>query len=153
VVDISARARDRLPGGMRLGKLSLTADPVERYRFIAKRTPEGLELSGHYPDAQTRDAVAGVVEQLYFEGIEDKLRLGDGAPRGFTAAVTFGLQQLSQLAAGEVEIEGGAIRVAGETAYPQLASMLRDRIPKAAPAGFRAAAQINADPPATASVR
>jgi OOP family OmpA-OmpF porin len=153
VVDIAARARDRLPTGMRAGKLSLTADPVERYRFVAKRTGDGLELSGHYPDAQTRDAVAGVVEQLYFEGVDDKLRLGDGAPRGFAAAVTFGLQQLSQLAAGEVAIEAGAIRITGETAYPQLASLLRDRIPKAAPAGFRAAADINADPPATASVR
>jgi hypothetical protein len=153
VLDISARARDGLPAGMRPGKLSLTADPVERYRFVAKRTGEGLALSGHYPDAQTRDAMAAVVEQLYFEGIDDKLRLGDGAPRGFAAAVTFGLQQLSQLAAGEVEIEPGAIRITGETAYPQLAAMLRDRIPKAAPAGFKAAAEINADPPATASVR
>jgi hypothetical protein len=138
---------------MRLGKLSLTAEPVEHYRFVARRTAEGLELSGHYPDAQMRDAIAAVTEQLYFEGIDDRLRLGDGAPRGFSAAVTFGLQQLSQLAAGEVEIEGGAIRITGDTAYPQLAAMLRDRIPKTAPAGFRAEAQINSDPPATASVR
>ena len=153
VADISARVRDRLPAGMRAGKLSLTSEPVERYRFVARRTAEGIELSGHYPDAQMRDAIAAVTEQLYFEGIDDRLRLGDGAPRGFAAAVTFGLQQLSQLASGEVEIEGGAIRIAGETAYPQLAAMLRDRIPRTAPAGFRAAAQINADPPATASVR
>jgi OOP family OmpA-OmpF porin len=153
VVDISTRVRDRLPAGMRAGKLSLTADPVEQYRLVAKRTGDGLQLSGHYPDPQTRGAVDAVVEQLYFEGVDDKLRLGDGAPRGFAAAVTFGLQQLSQLAAGEVEIDAGTIRVSGDTPYPQLASMLRDRIPKSAPAGFKAAADINADPAATASVR
>jgi hypothetical protein len=152
-VDVAARGRDTLPAGLRLGKVSVTSAPVARYRLVARRTADGLELSGHYPDAPTRTAVSETLNQLYFERIADALRLGDGAPRGYAAAATFALEQLSQLGWGEAEIEGGKIRIAGETSYPQLAQMLRERIPRTAPAGWAATADIKADPPATASLR
>jgi hypothetical protein len=152
-VDIAARGRDTLPAGLRLGKVSVTSTPVARYRLVARRNADGLELSGHYPDAPARTAVSETLNQLYFERIADSLRLGDGAPRGYAAAATFALEQLSQLGSGEAEIEGGKIRIAGETSYLQLAQMLRERIPRTAPAGWAATAEIKADPPATASLR
>lgn len=150
---VAAGLNAEMPAGFRLGDLSLSPIRPQPYRFQARRAPGRLLLAGHLPDEAARDSLRSLVRRRFFvEVIDDQLRLADGAPAGFVAGASFGLEQLSRLAEGEASLKETALVVSGETLYEQTAEQMRAELgaappgatPRSAalPSGFTAEADI-----------
>jgi hypothetical protein len=140
---IAAALGGNLPAGFRLGDLRLSAVRPQPYRFQARRAPGRLLLSGHLPDAATRDSVRTLVRRRFFiEAIDDQLRLADGAPSGFAAGVSASLEQLSRLAEGEAALKETVLVLSGEALYEQTAERMPADLRAALPPGYTAQADI-----------
>jgi osmotically-inducible protein OsmY len=140
---IAAALEGNLPAGFRLGDLRLSAVRPQPYRFQARRARGRLLLSGHLPDAAARDSVRSLVRRRFFvETVDDQLRLADGAPSGFAAGASAGLEQLSRLAEGEAALKETALVLSGEALYEQTAERMPADLRAALPPGFTAQANI-----------
>ena len=140
---IAAALGGGLPAGFRLGEVRLAAVRPQPYRFQARRAPGRLLLAGHLPDEAARDSVRSLVRRRFFvEAIDDQLRLADGAPSGFAASASAGLEQLSRLAEGEAALKETALVLSGETLYEQTAERMPADLRAALPPGFTAHADI-----------
>jgi OmpA-OmpF porin, OOP family len=117
---IKAAVQSDLPPGLRRGAIAVSVRPPSPYAFRARREAGRLTLTGYYPDQAAHTAMETLIRDRFFsEQVVDKLRPADGAPKNYLAGVSFGLDHLSRLAAGEVAISGAAIEVSGEALYEQ----------------------------------
>jgi len=117
-----AAVQSGLPPGLRLGATAIAVRPPSPYAFRARREAGTLTLTGYYPDRAARTAIETLIRDRFFsEQVVDKLRPAEGAPKGYLAGVSFGLEHLSRLAAGEVAISGASVEVKGEALYEQTA--------------------------------
>jgi hypothetical protein len=136
---VSAALESETPPGFRLGGIQLSAVRPQPYRFEARRAPGRLLLAGHLPDEAARDGVRALVRKRFFtEAVDDQLRLADGAPAGFAAGASAGLEQLSRLAEGEAALRETALVLSGETLYEQTAERMPADLRAALPPGFTA---------------
>jgi hypothetical protein len=85
------------------------------------------------------------------EPVVDKLRYGDGAPRGYLAGVSFGLEQLSFLASGDVAVNDTAVQISGESLYEQTAEQTMRAVSSISLPGWTGKADVKVRPPAQAS--
>ena len=123
--------------------VAVTPMVVAPYRFSARREGGRLVLRGHVPSSEARDQIKAVIRERFFhEQITDETRLADGAPPAFVAGATSAIEALSQLATGEAAVEGPTLKVSGEALYAQAAAAMPSRIAAAAPAGWRATAEV-----------
>jgi hypothetical protein len=130
------------PAGLKVQSPALTAVPISPFRFSARREPGALVLSGYVPSDEAREEIRREIgERFFHERVVDETRLADGAPAKFTTGARFVLDQLSQLASGEATVTGNALKVAGETLYPEAADRMRQTV-KAPPAGWKGVAEI-----------
>lgn len=119
---VRAALRDGLPPGLQSGSVMITIRPPSPYAFRAYREPGTLTLTGYYPDEATRAAIHDLIRKRFFgERIVDRLRAADGAPKSYLAGVSFGLEHLARLAAGEVAVSDTSVQVSGEALYEQTA--------------------------------
>lgn len=131
------------PTGLTTRASALAAASVSPFIFSARREAGALVLGGYLPSPEIREEIAQAIRERFFhERVVDEARIADGASPRFVAGARFALDQLSQLASGEVTIAGEAVRVSGETFYPEAAGRMRETISKAAPAGWKATADI-----------
>jgi hypothetical protein len=112
------------------------------YRLSFRREPGRLVLSGSIPDAATRQEVAALARERFFqERIVDETRILPGAPQGFAAGARFALDQLSHLASGEAALAGTALTIEGESLYAEAAEEIARKV-RRAPGGFTGSAEI-----------
>jgi hypothetical protein len=131
------------PAGLKVQSPALTAAAISPFRFSARREAGALLLSGYLPNDEAREEITrAIAERFFHERVVDETRLADGAPARFTAGARFVLDQLSQLASGEAAISGNALKITGETFYPEAADRMRQTIAKAPPAGWKGTADI-----------
>jgi hypothetical protein len=145
--DAPARAvaalRKSLPGGAEAGVVAVTVTPPSPYVFAARRETGALILTGYVPDEAARDAIRQLVRTRFLtEPLVDKLRYASGAPRGYLAGVSFGLEQLSGLASGELNVNGTTLRVSGESLYAQAAEQAARTISAVSLPGWTGRADI-----------
>ena len=137
----SAMERE-VPGGVSVGKVEVSAPPIEPFPFTARRGPGLISIGGYLPDERARAEILALVRRRFLtEQVVDESRLGDGARPDFVRGVLFGLEQLAQLAAGEVAISDASLRVLGEALYEQAAEQTR-RMIASAPPGWKVSAEI-----------
>jgi surface antigen len=131
------------PAGLKVESPALKAASISPFTFTARREAGALVLRGYVPSPETRTEIAEAIRERFFhERVVDEARLADGAPPRFAAGVRFALDQLSQLASGEATLTGSALRISGETLYPEAADRMRKTVVQAPPAGWKGTAEI-----------
>ena len=145
--DVRANLRP-LPQGFALTQVAIESRAIRPYVFSATKGEGTLALSGYVPDAKTKSDILDTARR-YFEGdrIEDKLVEGPGAPKDFSLATRFVLQELSRLSVGaSLAISDGTLAVKGlalfDSARDQVAAILRRDLP----AGFKSTIEIGTAP-------
>jgi OOP family OmpA-OmpF porin len=132
-----------VPAEVELGGITLSVLPVSPYRFSGRRKGGTLVLDGFAPSEVARQGILDAARRAFLaDRIVDNIRVADGAPPRFGEAATFALEQLAQLAAGEANLSGTALRIEGEALYHQQAERTRARIARDAPPGWNAVAAI-----------
>ena len=149
IPDAEALMRDARPAGVSAGRVTLTARPLSPYRVAIRRTPEAVTLTGHVPDAATRDRVLDVLRpRLFREPILDRTRLADGAPPNLGAALAAAAPLVVSLAAGEASVSDRTLTLTGESLYREVAARAPDRLAEALPPGWTGKATVSTRQPA-----
>lgn len=146
-IDITGNARDHdgfsrietalnggLPLGYRLGEMEIVPPSVKPYVWSANFDSGRVELGGYAVSNTDRQLVVAKVESLFLGAtIEDNMKLGSGAPDGFSAAVFFALAQLSGFTGGQVSLEDLKLSISGSiddiTIYDAVSSALDGALP------------------------
>ncbi|MCJ2032927.1 hypothetical protein [Methylobacterium sp. J-068] len=135
--EIDARMRDAMPAGLTRGGVALTTRPLSPYRVGLRREPEAVTVTGHLPDAGTREALLATLRaRLFRERLVDRTRLDQAAPAGLTPALQAAAGSLMLLARGEVRIADRSVSLTGESLYPQSARRVGDALAAAMPEGW-----------------
>lgn len=101
-------------------------------------------LEGYVPDEVTRRAVADAVRSRFPRfTVDDRLKVAAGAPTGWQACVTAGIDGVAKLDGGELRLEGTTLRIAGSTTDRSLADTLQRDVQAAAGTGCTVAADID----------
>ncbi|WP_336485583.1 flagellar motor protein MotB [Methylobacterium nigriterrae] len=149
IAEAEALMRDRRPAGVGAGTVALSARPLSPYRVTIRRDADAVTVSGHLPDAATRERVLASMRPHFFrERIVDKARLADGAPADLVAALQAAIPRLATLASGEIAATDRSLRLAGESLYAQSARRLSETLPPAMPAAWSAIVAVQARNPA-----
>lgn len=103
-----------LPTGLSIISESIRPPFVDPFVFVATLGENSLSLSGSVPSEDARKHVRELSRQLFTRpGLEDKLQLASGAPKGWDNAVDAALRALSQLESGKVSLSGLAVTIDG----------------------------------------
>lgn len=139
IPEIEALLRDRLPAGLKRGAVALTTRPLSPYRIALRRDADSVTLTGHLPDAGTREMLlAALRPRLFRERLVDRTRLGQGAPADLTRALLASAGSLALMAKGEIRIADRSVTLTGESLYPQSARRIREEVTAAMPEGWSA---------------
>ncbi|MCW5715419.1 MAG: OmpA family protein [Bauldia sp.] len=143
---VAALART-LPASLVLNTNLVRAPVASPFRFIASVGPEAVTLSGVAPSFEIRRALAAAAE-LRFAPLDVAVEalLADGAPDGFAEAVIAGLQAISRLDAGRLEIVDGAVSVSGVAPYDGAPARVEEQLRAALPPGYRVTTAITVKP-------
>lgn len=121
------------PDSLTLGDITLNPPAISPYIWSAEATGSGVTLSGYVPDAETREAILSVADQL--GSISDRMDIGSGAPDGFEAAVEALLGQMNGLENATAAINDRELSLAGEAATSEAYRSANDFL-GSLPAGF-----------------
>ena len=140
---IRAAVRSGLPSGLAAGTVAVTVRPPSPYAFSARREAGTLTLTGYYPDPAARAAIDSLIRNRFFsEQVVDRLRRADGAPKGYAAGVSFGLEHLARLASGEILVRDASVEVKGEALYEQTAEQTARAVRAVALPGWTGTAEV-----------
>ena len=149
IPDAEALMRDARPAGVRAGSVALTARPLAPYRVTIRRTADAVTLSGHVPDARTRERVLESLKpRLFREAVIDRTRLAEGAPPDLGEALAAAIPLVTGLADGEVAVSDRALTLTGESLYRESATRVPDRLAEVLPPGWTGRASVSARQPA-----
>jgi OOP family OmpA-OmpF porin len=131
-----------LPASLKLAASEVTPPKVSPFRFTVERTGTGITMSGYVPDQAARKELFDAAQRKFGNvSIGGDLVFAYGAPDGFSDAAAAGLQALSRLAGGRVDVVDKNIAVQGLTYQPQAVGDLADALNDALPDGFAADTQ------------
>ena len=140
---VRAAVRSGLPPGLAAGTVAVSVRPPSPYAFRARREAGTLTLTGYYPDPATRAAIDNLVRNRFFsEQVVDRLRRADGAPKGYAAGVSFGLEHLARLASGEMLVRDTSVEMKGEALYEQTAEQTARAVRAVALPGWTGTAEV-----------
>jgi OmpA-OmpF porin, OOP family len=148
IPDAEALLRDARPAGVKAGRVALTARPLSPYRVTLRRTADAVTLTGHVPDARTRERVLDALKpRLFREPVIDRLRFADGAPPDLGDALVTAIPLVTVLAAGEVAVSDRTLTLTGESLYREGAARAGDRLAEVLPPGWTGRASVSARQP------
>jgi OmpA-OmpF porin, OOP family len=126
-----------LPASLVLNNALVTAPVESPYRFTAAVGPETVTLSGAVPSPELR-GFFGEQAELRFATlpVTNEMRLASGAPVGFEEVVLAGLQAISRLDAGRLEVVDLAVSVTGVAPYQGAITRIEEQLRDALPAEF-----------------
>lgn len=151
VDEIDALLREARASGIAAGPVDLAASPLSPYRLAIRREPDSVTLSGHLPDAATRERALATLRPRFFkERIVDRSRIAEGAPGGLASAIEAGIASLSLLATGEVRISDRSLTLTGDSLYRESAGRAGADLTQRMPPGWQARAEVV--PPASARI-
>lgn len=144
-----------LPAGLALS--GVPALTLSRYGFSAAVDKTGGTLSGHLPDAGSKQAIAALIEASPLRGkIRDETTVVPAAPAGFGVAARSAVQDLLRLDFGSVELVDHDVNVKGLTCRELIRAEVETNAATGLPQGFAGKAEIGMrqtgcviDPPST----
>ena len=132
-----------LPTGLSIISESIRPPAVDPFVFAATLDENALSLSGSVPSEDARKHVRELSRQLFTRpGLEDKLQLGSGAPKGWDNAVDTALRALSQLESGKVSLSGLALTIEGIARDERTATKVSYRLKRDMPEPFSTSESI-----------
>ncbi|MCI9881047.1 BON domain-containing protein [Methylobacterium goesingense] len=139
IPEIEALLRDGMPAGLGRGGTALTTRPLSPYRVALRRDVEAVTVTGHLPDAETREILLGTLRpRLFRERLIDRTRLGEGAPHELARVLRSTATALALLARGEAQIADRSLTLTGESPYAQGSRRISDDLSSAMPPGWTA---------------
>ncbi|MBE3109395.1 MAG: hypothetical protein IMZ46_02610, partial [Acidobacteria bacterium] len=142
-----AEIKKALSGPLPTG-LSILAEDVrpplaDPFVFVANLTTNALKLTGSVPSESARKNVRELARQLFTRpGLDDKLQLASGAPKGWDNAVSAALRALSQLESGKVSLQGLAVTIDGMAPDERTALFISSQLKRDLPALFSSSESI-----------
>ncbi|MBN9439154.1 OmpA family protein [Bosea sp. (in: a-proteobacteria)] len=144
-----------LPAGLGLSGAPLLT--LSRYGFSAAVDRTGGTLSGHLPDAGSKQAIVELIEASPLRGkIRDETTIVPAAPTGFGVAARSAVQDLLRLDLGSVDLVDHEVSVQGLTCRELIRSEVETNAASGLPEGFTGKAEIGMrqtgcviDPPST----
>ena len=142
-----AEIKKALSGPLPTG-LSILAEDVrpplaDPFVFVANLTTNALKLTGSVPSDSARKDVRELARQLFTRpGLDDKLQLASGAPKGWDNAVSAALRALSQLESGKVSLSGLAVTIEGMAPDERTALYISSQLKRDLPALFSSSESI-----------
>jgi outer membrane protein OmpA-like peptidoglycan-associated protein len=144
-----------LPAGLVLS--GMPALTINRYGFSAAVDKTGGTLSGHLPDAGSKQAIAALIEASPLRGkIQDETTIVPAAPAGFGVAARSAVQDLLRLDFGSVELVDHDVSVKGLTCRELIRAEVETNAATGLPQGFTGKAEVGMrqtgcviDPPST----
>ncbi|KUL94439.1 hypothetical protein DK26_15780 [Bosea sp. WAO] len=144
-----------LPAGLVLS--STPALTINRYGFSATVDKTGGTLTGHLPDAGSKQAIAALIEASPLRGkIQDETTIVPAAPAGFGVAARGAIQDLLRLDLGSVSVVDHDVSVQGLTCRDLIRAEIETNAASGLPEGFTGKAEVAMrqtgcviDPPST----
>lgn len=113
-VDIKKALAGPLPMGLSIKGASVRPPVADPFVFTADLGANALSLSGSVPSEASRKQLRELSRQLFERpGLDDRLEVASGAPKGFDEAVNAALRALSSLESGKVAVSGRAVTIEG----------------------------------------
>jgi OmpA-OmpF porin, OOP family len=135
-----------LPSMAQSSVVSVPPPQVSDYWVSISRQPGGtFVFDGYAPNAEARDALGA-----HTGADVSWLKLGSGAPSGYTAATTFGLAALDRLSEGRFALRGSVLSISGVAATQADFLALHQSLAKDVPPGLILAMAEIAAPPVEA---
>jgi hypothetical protein len=151
-----AEIKKALSGPLPTG-LSILAEDVrpplaDPFVFVADLTTNALKLTGSVPSESARKDVRELARQMFTRpGLDDKLQLASGAPKGWDNAVSAALRALSRLESGKVSLSGLAVTIEGMAPDEKTAAYISSQLKRDLPALFSSSESIRWKTAATES--
>jgi outer membrane protein OmpA-like peptidoglycan-associated protein len=137
-----ALARD-LPKGLRLAKRDIAAPVAKPYTWSARLGENQLEFSGFTPSEAARDDIFSRAKLAFPKfAIVDRTQTAAGAPADWRNAAAIGLELLTSLKDGAIELTDTAMALSGTAAGAETADALRRLLRERMPASFKVADTI-----------
>ena len=128
--------------------LKLRAPNVSPYTFKVERGDGTVSLTGYAPDAAARQQIEAAAKAQFFDtSVRDDLKVAEGAPQGFTAAITGAMPALARLTKGSLTLVGGQADVSGEAPYPKAVDEVKAALAPAPGSAFTVKTDIAVAPP------
>ena len=103
-----------LPAGLTVKGDEVRPPVVDPFEFTADLGVNALSLAGSVPSEDARKQVRELSRQLFERpGLDDRLELASGAPKGWNEAVIAALHALSKLDTGKIALSGLAVSIEG----------------------------------------
>src|SRR5262245_55560365 len=142
---VKSALANNLPKGIKLTSDLVTAPVVSPFTWSAQLTEGRLVLAGYVPSEATHaDLLAAAKAGFGTVVIVDQMQPGDGAPKGWSGAAVAGLNALTRLQAGSVELKDAALVVSGLAGDAAAAEAARIALRAALPPSIRLTDQIKA---------
>ncbi|HEV7338141.1 MAG TPA: OmpA family protein [Bosea sp. (in: a-proteobacteria)] len=144
-----------LPAGLALS--GVPALTINRYGFSATVDKTGGTLTGHLPDAGSKQAISALIEASPLHGkIQDETTIVPAAPAGFGVAARSAVQDLLRLDLGSVSVVDHEVSVQGLTCRDLIRAEIETNAAGGLPEGFTGKAEVGLrqtgcviDPPST----
>ena len=103
-----------LPTGVTIKAEDVRPPLADPFVFTADLDINALSLDGSVPNEDLRKELRELSRQIFARpGLQDRLKLASGAPKGWNEAVTAALRALSRLERGRVALSGLAVTIEG----------------------------------------
>ena len=143
VAEIGTLLRDRRPTSVELGGVAVESVPLSPYRVALRRDADSVTLTGHLPDAASRERVLAALRPRFVrERVVDRTRIAEGAPPNLVALLETAIPQFATLASGELAVADREVTLSGDSLYPESGRRLRAAFPATLPAAWRASVRI-----------
>ena len=137
-----------LPKPYEVALLRVQPPTVSPYPFKLERSDGTVHLTGYAPDeAARRQIVDAAREQFFNASVQDDLKVAEGAPQGFTAAVTGAMPALARLTTGSLTLSDGKADISGAALYPKAVDEIKAALAPAPGSGFAVKTDIGVTPP------
>lgn len=138
----------QLPAGLTAQTNTITVPAVSPYVWSATKAPGVVTLRGNAPSEDARRAIAAAAAQRFSgERIVDESVLGAGAPQGFQAQATQGIDLLGRLVTGTAAISDRTFRIEGAAPTEVAKAQVDQAVANSLVQGFTGASNVTPPPP------
>lgn len=136
-----------LPAGTSLASKAIRLPQISPYEWTAERG-DTVTISGYVPSRDVGDAIAATAADLFGPSIAvtDNQQLAGGAPVGFDAASSVGLNAINRLQDARAEIRDNTLRVTGVAATEAAKEAIERNVENGIPPGFTSVAELTVLP-------
>lgn len=137
-----------LPLNMTKGSITILPPVVENYFLTLRSDQSSLFIEGVVTDEAQKNKVIKSAKELFPQlTLQNNIKLGSGAPKGWAKAVQLSLTELAKLDEGSVTLQGLTAKIEGTAENKNIANEVRKNVRSSYPTGFKVDDTINIKKP------